>query len=139
MTLTATILCGFFLVWNGMVVLSSLLSSQPGEGMAVLLLVGHTVPFAFALFALHSSVKVWKVWVTVAFFVPFVGIGLWNVVKLSVHPAYSSGLLWSSITTALPVFIVAAVFVRSRRQGGLVNAGPTESEQGSNDAKAQRP
>ena len=108
--------------------------------MAVLLSLVHSLPFAFAVFALHSRAKVWKVWVTVALFVPFFGIGLWNIVKLSVHPSYSGGLLWSSITVGLPLFIVAAVVIRSRRQKeGLVSANLVDSDRRNAEARAQRP
>jgi len=92
------------------------------------------------VFALHSKAKVWKVWVTVALFVPFFGIGLWNIVKLSVHPSYSGGLLWSCITVVLPLVIVAAVVIRSRRQKeGLVSANLVDSDRRNAEARAQRP
>ena len=140
MTIIATLLCGYFLVLNGTAVLSTLSSSYPDQGMAVLLLLAHSLPFAFAVFALYSKAKVWKEWVTVALFVPFFGIGLWNIVKLSVHTSYSGGLLWSSITVGLPLFIVAAVFIRNRRQReDSVSANLVDSEQRNAEAKAQRP
>lgn len=140
MTIIATLLCGYFLVIAGTVVLSALSSSYRGELTPVLLSLVHSLPFAFAVFALHSRAKPWKMWVTVALFVPFFVVGLWSIAKLSLHPSYSGGLLWSSITVGLPLFIVAAVVVRSRRQReGLVSASLVDAERRNPEAKSQRP
>ena len=96
--------------------LSGLPSFYRGQEMAALTLLAHSLPFAFAVFALHSKARVWKVWVTAALFVPFFGIGFWSIVKLLVHTSYSGGLLWSAITVGLPIFIIAAVVIHNRRQ-----------------------
>ena len=116
MNIIATLLCGHFLVVYGIALLSGLSSFYRGEGMAALLLFARLLPFAFVVFALHSKVTVWKVWVTVALFVPLFAMGLWNIAKLSVHTSYSGGLLWEFITLALPLFMIAAVVIRLRRQ-----------------------